>query len=113
MNIVERLKNMVKRKNTEEVAQIETEVIYPRYLSTAPHGVDLFDGKSQEKIKGAIEQYILNTDNPGIEMSEEKLPRLIGIEGKWGSGKSNVIKMLEKESALNDNYVFLYIRCVG
>jgi hypothetical protein len=106
VKIVERLKNMVKKKSTDEIAQVKTEVIYPRYLSTAPYGEDLFEGKSQEKIKGAIEQYMLNTDDPGIDMSEAKLPRLIGIEGKWGSGKSNVIKMLEDDSALKTDYIF-------
>ena len=106
MSFVEKIKNMVRKKSTEEVARPRTEVIYPRYLSTAPHGEDLYEGKSQEKIKDAIEQYILNTDNPYIELSESKLPRLIGLEGKWGSGKSNVIKMLENDSALNENYIF-------
>lgn len=33
------------------------------------------------------------------------LPRIIGIEGIWGSGKSNVVKMLERE--LSDDYYFL------
>ena len=32
------------------------------------------------------------------------LPRIIGIEGIWGSGKSNVVKMLERE--LSDDYYF-------
>ena len=106
MSFVEKIKNMVKRNSAEEGAQVKTEIIYPRYLSTAPHGEDLYEGKSQEKIKDAIEQYILNTDNPNIELSEAKMPRLIGLEGKWGSGKSNVIKMLEDDTALNGNYVF-------
>ena len=77
---------MVKRNRAEEVAQVKTEIIYPRYLSTAPHGEDLYEGKSQEKIKDAIEKYILDTDNPNVELSEAKMPRLIGLEGKWGSG---------------------------
>lgn len=106
MTFVEKFKNMIKRNSAEEVAQVKTEIIYPRYLSTAPHGEDLYEGKSQEKIKDAIKQYILNTDNPKIELSEAKMPRLIGLEGKWGSGKSNVIKMLEDDTALNGNYVF-------
>ena len=106
MTFIEKFKNMVKRNRAEEVAQVKTEIIYPRYLSTAPHGEDLYEGKSQEKIKDAIEKYILDTDNPNIELSEAKMPRLIGLEGKWGSGKSNIIKMLEDDSVLNKNYVF-------
>ena len=106
MKIVEIIKSMVNKKGIEESVQQEEEVIYPRFLSTIPHGEDLFEGKSQERIKSAIEQYVLNTDNPRINMSEDKLPRLIGIEGEWGSGKSNVIKMLENDSVLKDNYIF-------
>lgn len=86
--------------------QQEKEIIYPRFLSTAPCGVDLFEGKSQETIKTSIEQYVLNTDNPVKQISEKEMPRIIGLEGKWGMGKSNVIKMLETESALKDNYIF-------
>ena len=93
------------KKRNEEVKE-EKRIVYPRFLSTAPQGVDLFEGKSQEKIKEAIEQYILDTDNPQIDLSEDKLPHLIGLEGRWGSGKSNVIKMLEKNSALKEDYIF-------
>lgn len=107
MKIVEIIKSMVnRRKGIKESVLQEEEVIYPRFLSTIPQGEDLFEGKSHERIKSAIEQYILNIDNPRINMSEDKLPRLIGIEGEWGSGKSNVIKMLENDSALKDNYIF-------
>ena len=30
-------------------------------------------------------------------MNEGALPRIIGIEGQWGSGKSNVVKMLREQ----------------
>lgn len=93
-------------KKKEAIMQQEKEMIYPRFLSTAPCGVDLFEGKSQETIKTSIEQFVLYVDNPCKQISEKEMPRIIGLEGKWGMGKSNVIKMLETESALKDNYIF-------
>ena len=93
------------RKKDENIQQ-KQEIIYPQFLSTAPHGTDLFDGKSQERVMHAIEQYVLRADNPNLIVSEREQPRIIGLEGSWGSGKSNVIKMLEGESALKDNYIF-------
>ena len=47
-------------KKKEAIMQQAKEMIYPRFLSTAPSGVDLFEGKSQETIKTSIEQYVLN-----------------------------------------------------
>lgn len=57
------------------------------YISKAPCGEDLFVGKTHEKTAEQITQKILN--------SETSL--MIGIEGSWGSGKSNLITMIEKE----------------
>ncbi|MBQ0090240.1 MAG: hypothetical protein KBT27_13020 [Prevotellaceae bacterium] len=77
---------------------------YPHYISNAPKGIDLFQGKSQERLKCAIAQHILLTDaekNAGIA-------RIIGVEGKWGSGKSNVISMLKDSAELSSYYLFTY-----
>ena len=76
---------------------------YPRYISTNPTGQDLLDGKSQTKISKAIAEHIKYIDS----LSEKdklmpKMPRVIGIEGKWGSGKSNVIKRLEFKDLIDE-----------
>ena len=35
---------------------------------------------------------------------EESLPKIIGIQGEWGAGKTNLVRLLEKE--LSDKYYF-------
>ena len=56
------------------------------HISKAPCGKDLFAGKTHEKTAKQITQKILS--------SETSL--MIGIDGGWGSGKSNLIQMIEK-----------------
>ena len=56
------------------------------YISKAPCGKDLFAGKTHEKTAEQITQKILS--------SETSL--MIGIDGGWGSGKSNLIQMIEE-----------------
>ena len=56
------------------------------YISKAPCGEDLFTGKTHEKTAEQITKKILS--------SETSL--MIGIDGGWGSGKSNLIQMIEK-----------------
>lgn len=77
----------------------------PRYISDKPKGKDKFDGGSQSSLSKAIVQHILRNDNPN---SIESLPRIIGIEGTWGSGKSNVVRMVENDLIKNHphNYYF-------
>lgn len=77
-----------------------TEVKYPRYLSNQPKGADLFEGKSQERLADALVMHITETD----QVDEPNYARLIGLEGDWGSGKSNVIKILEDK--LKEKYIF-------
>ena len=69
-------------------------LLTPRFISDKPHGIDKFDGGSQILLSKAIVQHILRNDDV---RSEESLPRIVGIEGTWGAGKSNVVKMVEKE----------------
>ena len=60
----------------------------PNYISSSPSGEDLFEGKSHEKISNTIFELI----------KEKSLPNnVVGIEGKWGSGKSNVVSILNKK----------------
>lgn len=65
-----------------------------KYITDKPQGVDKFDGGSQDSLSKAIVQHIIRNDEKSNKTS---LPRIIGIEGTWGSGKSNVVKMVEKE----------------
>ena len=88
---------MSKKQIAEEV---KAEVIYPRYISNKPKGEDLFEGKSQERLASAIAMHITEADKE----NEPVFARLIGLEGKWGSGKSNVIKQIEEK--LKGTYTF-------
>lgn len=78
------------------------------FLSNKPLGEDLFDGQSQDKVAIALMQHILKVDaKPAPQDDEEKekaLPRIIGIEGSWGSGKSNTL--LQLKNKLGKHYYF-------
>ena len=83
-------------------AQLQSQQIpYPRFIQNKPCGIDKFDGGSQERLAKTIARHFCQNDSSNEECT---LPRIIGIEGIWGSGKSNVVKMLEKE--LSDDYYF-------
>lgn len=84
------------------VEQARLKVPYPRYISNQPKGEDLFKGKSQERLAQAIATHIYETDITGNNV----FSRLIGLEGKWGSGKSNVIKLLEADLNKKGIYTF-------
>ncbi len=86
---------------------------YPKLISNQPCKVDLFDGKPQEKVAKAIAEFIFVYDKPHKTSDTNKktkclnpISRIIGLEGGWGSGKSNVIGLLGKE--LPNYYVFEY-----
>ncbi len=78
------------------------------FISNKPLGEDLFDGQSQDKVAMAIMQHIQNVDSKAEPKDEDEaenaLPRIIGIEGKWGSGKSNTLLQLKKK--LGKGYYF-------
>ena len=63
------------------------------YLKTSPSGEDLFEGKSHEAISKVIAQQIKCA----------KHCQMIGIDGGWGSGKSNLVKLISKELNQNEN----------
>lgn len=75
--------NFKKMKRVNEVVN-EDKINLNRLLSNAPSGEDIFEGKSQTKIATAIANNISNSSY-----------QMIGLEGNWGSGKSNVIKIVE------------------
>lgn len=57
------------------------------FINNQPLGEDLFENKSQEKIANVIGEKIIN--EPDF--------KIIGIDGEWGSGKSNLVKLIEKK----------------
>lgn len=79
------------------------EVKYPIIVSTAPCNDDWFEGKSHKRIASKIADIILDNSQHGI----------IGIDGGWGSGKSNLVGMTQKEIAYrtegdkDNKYVFV------
>lgn len=95
-------------KKKEELNNPVPEVNYPRYLSNYPKGADLFEGKSQENLAKAVAAHITETDHNEYTI----FSRLIGLEGRWGSGKSNVIKILE-DQCLKEQYTFFYFDAWG
>ena len=82
-----------------------------KFLSSKPKGKDLLDGKSQERIASAIKNHMISMDAlpPTADSMElrKRMPRIIGLEGNWGSGKSNVILQLE-ENLGKDYFFFTY-----
>ncbi len=73
---------------------------YPQFLSNQPSGKDEFKGQSQKKIASKIASLIKNN------ALENK--RIIGLEGDWGSGKSNVVRMIQDQLASDNYHTFIY-----
>lgn len=74
----------------EKGKQEEKEVKYPKIVSTAPCNDDWFEGQSHKRIVSKIADIILDDSQHGI----------IGIDGGWGSGKSNLVGLTHK--AINE-----------
>ena len=72
------------------------------FLSNRPLGKDLFGGQSQDYVAQAIKKHIEDVD--AKEDYNNALPRIIGVEGTWGSGKSNMLLQLHEK--LKSNYYF-------
>ena len=70
----------------------------PSFIDSLPLGEDLLEGKSQEQIAESVSRLIRTSRTEN---------RLIGLDGAWGSGKSNLVKIIE--SKLKDtHHVFFY-----
>lgn len=78
---------MKESKSTKKISESE----YPHFLSHQPDGIDKYEGQSGQRVAKAIENHIVSLDNDEFN----KVPKIIGLEGKWGSGKSNVVSILE------------------
>lgn len=87
---------------TEKIIQ---EQRFPRFISNRAVGDDKLKGESQNRLASAIQRHIESTDSSLRQ--ENCLPRIIGIEGSWGSGKTNVVRNLKKK-LFGSYYVFEY-----
>ncbi len=74
-----------------------TKIINSKFLPNAPKGEDLFKNKSQDKIAKVIAEKVIN--DPDF--------KIIGIDGEWGSGKSNLVKLIENKLT-NTHVFFIY-----
>jgi hypothetical protein len=68
----------------------------PKFIQITPHGVDKYEGKSAERVADAIKNHIEEYNN------NNDFAKIIGLDGEWGSGKSNIIRILTNK--LGDNY---------
>lgn len=66
-----------------------------KLLSKVPCNDDLFEGGAHRKLAIEISDEIRNDDNCTV----------IGIDGGWGSGKSNLVGMIQKELSVGSNGV--------
>lgn len=70
---------------------------YPVFIPNNPNGEDYFPEKAQEKLANAMADLI---------SKKESKSKIIGLEGDWGSGKTNVVKMIEnKLSGTHHTYI--------
>ncbi len=87
---------------------VKTSENFPHFIPDKPAGEDIFEGQSQQHLSDCIKTHILETDSQACTMLETNMPRIIGIEGKWGSGKSNVINLLGRDLEAEGYYLFNY-----
>lgn len=73
------------------------ENIKPKFLSNVPVGKDLFEGKSQEKTADTLCDILKREDF-----------QVIGIDGGWGTGKSNLVSIIEKKLEKQKFHFFIY-----
>lgn len=73
--------------------------LQPKYIEIHPQGKDVFESKSHDKIADCICDIIKGN------MTHRKI---IGLEGEWGSGKSNVIEILKDEKLNKKNNKLFY-----
>lgn len=65
----------------------QEDITCTKFIKNDVCGNDLFEGKSHEDTARAIKNIITRKDSCSI----------IGVDGGWGSGKSNLVKLTEKE----------------
>ena len=70
----------------------------PSFIESSPIGKDLLEGQAQELIAKSIANLIVSN---GTEN------KLLGLDGAWGSGKSNLVKIL-KSKLEESHHFFVY-----
>lgn len=80
---------------------------YPRFIIDKPTGDDVFEGQSQTHLANKISDYMRSNDSIGID-NKAKMHRIIGVEGSWGSGKSNVVTKISNILKKDGYYTFTY-----
>ena len=70
----------------------------PSFIESSPIGKDLLEGQAQERIAESIASLI---------KSDRTESNLIGLDGAWGSGKSNLVKILELK-LVDTHHFFIY-----
>ena len=70
---------------------------YPKFLENKPCGQDLFEGKSHDTIAQNIANLLIN-----------KTAKIIGIDGGWGAGKSNMVYLIKNKLDPNKFHFFIY-----
>lgn len=80
---------------------------FPRFIPDKPTGDDVFEGQSQTNLANNICGYIRSNDSASSR-GQGRMPRIIGLEGKWGSGKSNVVEKIKKDLEGEGYYTFTY-----
>lgn len=93
-----------KSKNINTMANNEQ---YPRFIPDKPTGDDVFEGQSQTNLANNICKYIRSNDSASSR-ERGQMPRIIGLEGKWGSGKSNVVENIKKHLDGEGYHTFTY-----
>ena len=96
-----------KSKNINTMANNEQ---YPRFIPDKPTGDDVFEGQSQTNLANNICKYIRSNDSASYR-ERGQMPRIIGLEGKWGSGKSNVVENIKKHLDGEGYHTFTYDAC--
>jgi hypothetical protein len=77
---------------------MEENRLFPQFIDIKPLGEDMFESGSQKRTAESIASHI-----------KEKMRglKLIGLDGEYGSGKSNVIEIIKKELSAT-HHVFVY-----
>ncbi len=80
---------------------------FPRFIPDTPKGDDVFEGQSQAHLAKNICEYIKSNDSISPN-KKVKMHRIIGVEGSWGSGKSNVVTKISNILKRDGYHTFTY-----
>ena len=78
----------------KKATNVMKDIVPLQFIKNTICGDDLFEGKSHQDTAKAIKNIITREDDSC---------NVIGIDGGWGSGKSNLVKLIENEIYSKDN----------